>query len=65
MSPVKENLYLIHVSNVDTDVSTSKSVVTMYYSFTCSVTYHAYLVYTVNYQTIKLIMKAFNINIFI
>lgn len=57
---LQKKLYLIPC--VDVDDATSKSVVTMYYSFTCSVTYHAYLIYVKNCQTIKLIMKAFNIN---
>ena len=64
MSPGKETVFDSCV-DVDTNVSTPKSVVIMYYSFTCSVIYHAYLVYIENYQTIKLIMKAFNINTFI
>lgn len=64
MSPVKETVFYSCV-DVDTDVLTPKSVDTLYYCFTCSVTHHAYIVYVENCQIIKLIMKAFNINIFI
>lgn len=64
MSPVKEKLYLIHVSMLMLTFQHQNQLSQCITLLRVQSLIIAYLVYVVNYQTIKLIMKAFNINIF-